>query len=333
MFGGIVALVGVALFAPAGRRSADSEDRFRIVCTFLPNYVFALNVAGDVPGVEVEMMVPPNVGCPHDYALSARDRMTVESADVIVANGLGVEGFAEQLLAMRGEQVIVLSKDCELIERQDYGVEHAAASTSPGDRSGPVHGDDEGHEHEAGEAAGQAHAYEENGEEDHAHPHDHDHGHEAPWNPHVWVSVKEAITQVRALAEELGERDPEHAEAYAANAKAYLERLGALQREVVELKGRFTHTNIVTLHDAFDYLARDLGLNVVTTLERLPGVAPATGDLRAIIEKIRTQRVAAIFTEPAYSDRLAQTIGRETGVQVVPLDPFTSTKEKIEAGA
>lgn len=328
---GILGLVVAALFAPSGKRTAKGDESFRIVCTFLPNYVFALNVAGDVPGVKVQMMVPGNVGCPHDYSLSARDRMLVESADVIVANGLGVEGFVQDLLTHRGEELIILSRHCELLARRDYrqSAVHPPVDDHDADHADHDHAAHDHPQHEHGAHDGEC------DHPDHAHGHK-AHGHASEWNPHVWVSVKEAMTQVRTLAEELARHDPAHAEAYWANAAAYLARLAALQEEVEELAGRFERTNIATLHDAFDYLARDLGLNVVTTLERLPGVAPAAGELKAIIEQIRSHRVAVIFTEPAYSDRLARTIGRETGAEVVSLDPFTSTNvsvERIEATA
>jgi zinc/manganese transport system substrate-binding protein len=46
------------------------------------------NVAG--PGVEVEQIVPDSAS-PHDFELSAQDRQRLEEADLVVANGAGLE--------------------------------------------------------------------------------------------------------------------------------------------------------------------------------------------------------------------------------------------------
>ncbi len=344
---GIVVLL-VAALLPSRWPTADDTpgETTRIVCTFLPSYVFALNVTAGVPDVAVEMMVDPNVGCPHDYALRARDRSLLEQADVIVANGLGVEGFIEQVLERYADRVIVLGEACELIPRR--GAEPAESGGGHHDHAS--HDDHENHDAEAAQAAGHVHdehcdhanesatkatlaydampsAHDGHICDDPTHHHHH-HGHAAsPWNPHVWVSITEAMTQVRVLTDALSRRDPMHAEQYQANAKAYLDRLKQLRIEYESAAGTLTRRNIVTLHDAFDYLARDMGLNVVTTLERLPGVASSSGDLEAINREIHEHDVAAIFTEPAYSDRLARTVSRGTGVPMATLNPFTSYGE------
>lgn len=59
-------------------------------------YVMALNVAGDIPGVEVECLTEPMVGCLHDYQLIPANLKTIGAADVLVANGAGMESFIDK---------------------------------------------------------------------------------------------------------------------------------------------------------------------------------------------------------------------------------------------
>src|SRR5690606_20922099 len=159
------------------------------------------------------------------------------------------------------------------------------------------------HEHEHGAACNHDH-------------HGHDHG---SVNPHVWVSPRQAAIQVRALGDGLAARDPEHAAAYRANAAAYADRLTALHERMRAASRQFTNRRIVPFHDAFAYLARDLDLEVVATLTQDPDHAPSARRIADTIGVIRETRPAAIFFEPAYSDRLARSVSSETGVAMYAL--------------
>lgn len=65
----------------------------RVLASFLPMYLFTVQVVGDVPGVTVELLLPASLGCPHDYALTPGDMRKIASADLFIANGLGMEEF------------------------------------------------------------------------------------------------------------------------------------------------------------------------------------------------------------------------------------------------
>jgi ABC-type Zn uptake system ZnuABC Zn-binding protein ZnuA len=80
----------------------------------------------------------------------------------------------------------------------------------------------------------------------------------------------------------------------------------------------------VTGHAAFDYLARDLGLNIVATLREVPGETGSAAEMARLIDTVRATKPAAIFWEPPFGDKLAETIARETGTAVYPLNPFNT---------
>jgi len=65
----------------------------RVLASFLPMYLFTRNVAGDTPGVIVDLMLPASLGCPHDYALTPGDMRKIAAADLFIANGYGMEEF------------------------------------------------------------------------------------------------------------------------------------------------------------------------------------------------------------------------------------------------
>lgn len=143
-------------------------------------------------------------------------------------------------------------------------------------------------------------------------------------NPHTWVSPRNAILQVRAIEQALAEASPENSPAFRRNADAYIRRLEALVREFDEAAGRFRNRRIVTFHNVFDYLARDLRLTVVGRIEETPGQEPSAGEMAALVRRIRDADAAAVFAEPQYSIRLAETIAKEAGIPVRTLDPVAT---------
>jgi len=143
-------------------------------------------------------------------------------------------------------------------------------------------------------------------------------------NPHTWVSPRNAILQVRAIEQSLSAASPGNAPFFRRNAEAYIERLGALAREFDEAAGRFRNRRIVTFHNVFDFLARDLGLTVVGHIEETPGQEPSAGEVAALVRRIRDTKAAALIAEPQYPVRLAEVIAKEAGIPVRTLDPVAT---------
>lgn len=80
----------VLVWASAAVAQASS---LRVVTSFYPLYVAALNVTDGVEGVEVANMASPHVGCLHDYQLTPSDVRRLAEADVLLVNGAGMESF------------------------------------------------------------------------------------------------------------------------------------------------------------------------------------------------------------------------------------------------
>jgi zinc transport system substrate-binding protein len=70
-----------------------ANQSLRVVTSFYPVYVAALNVTAGIPGVEVSNLASPHVGCLHDYQLTAGDVRRLADADILLVNGAGMEPF------------------------------------------------------------------------------------------------------------------------------------------------------------------------------------------------------------------------------------------------
>ena len=133
----ITIILTIALAGCGGdEQEATDDEPLRIVTSFLPVHLLTLNVVGDLPGVEIEIIIDPAAGDPHNYQLTPGDRLKLERADVVIVNGLGLEGFLEDALAELGDGVTVIeaAEDIEpLPNRPAPGGHHEGEDHEHGD--------------------------------------------------------------------------------------------------------------------------------------------------------------------------------------------------------
>lgn len=157
---------------------------------------------------------------------------------------------------------------------------------------------------------------------------DHDHDHDEEYNPHVWLSVENAIKQVENIENKLIEYNSINKDKYSKNAKEYIEQLSNLDNKIHSELDNIKNKNIVTFHEAFPYFAKEYGLNIVGVVQREAGSEPSAKELQETIEKIKKLDVKAICVEPQYSTKAAETISKETNVKVYTLDPIVTEESK-----
>ena len=169
-------------------------------------------------------------------------------------------------------------------------------------------------------------------------PGDHDHDHAAHeededelLNAHVWLDPALAIRQVENIAQGLSQADPQNAALYAANAQAYAKRLSRLDAELRAQLGALAGEEIVTFHEAFDYFAQAYDLRIAGVIEQEAGEEPGTRDLAETCDLVIERGVRALFVEPQYPQRAAETVARETGAAVYTLDPAVSGDGEMDS--
>ncbi|MDR2390943.1 MAG: metal ABC transporter substrate-binding protein [Planctomycetota bacterium] len=289
-----------ALFPPALRAADRNGGDIKALCTTFPIYLIARNVAADVPGITVDLMIPAALGCPHDYALTPGDMRKLEDADVLIVNGLGMEEFLGTPVEKANPDLIQIDSSKGIDNLLEYPEDH--------DHEEEHEAEDHDHDHDEAEA------------EDH----DHDHGHKHEGvNPHLYVSPSMAARLAENIAEDLARIVPDGAAALRRNAGRYR---GAMERLVDQgraLGSRLANRRIVEPHGAFDYLARDLGLEIVGILQP-HGIDLSAAGMLELLETIRREKPGAIFIEPQYSDKPGLAVSRETGIPLFVLDPVAT---------
>ncbi len=143
-------------------------------------------------------------------------------------------------------------------------------------------------------------------------------------NPHVWVSVSNDIQQTKNIGLQLAALDPDHAAQYSANTTAYVIKLEELKARMHQTLEGVKNRDIITFHEAFPYFAQEFKLNTVAVIEREPGSEPSAAEIAETIETVRESNIKALFAEPQYPAKAAETIANETGAKVFILDPVVT---------
>lgn len=283
--------------------SADAEkESFVITASFYPVYIAALNVAGDIDGVEVRNLTQPQTGCLHDYQLTTEDMKAMADSDVLLINGGGIESFVSKVAKTYPKlSIINLSASFAELPEEDE--------------------EEEDHDHEDS-------AHEDADHEDADHDHDHDHGEQ---NSHFWMDIELYRKEVESMEEGLSIRDPVHADQYKKNAEAYLKKLESLQSEEAELKAALAGKKVVVFHEAFLYLAEDLDMQVTMTMDLDEERQVSAGEVRQVLDALALSDDKIIFAERTYGEEMGDRMTEEASATVIYLDPLTRPKDGQES--
>jgi len=262
--------------------AAEAKQAARILAATFPVYQIARNLSQGIDGIEIDLMIPAGMGCPHDYALTPQDMRKLVRADALIVNGLGMEEFLGAPLGKANPHLKIIDSS-----RGIGWILHTSDA-------------------ERGEAAENK---------------------QIP-NPHLFASPRMAALLAANIARGLAEAYPAGAGRFAANAQAYIQRLNRLADDMAALGGRLPYRRIVTQHGVFDYLARDMGLEVAAVIQAHPGQNPSAAEMLAVAAAIRAKKAAALFTEPQYPEAVGAAIAREAGIVAARLDPAASGPEQ-----
>jgi zinc transport system substrate-binding protein len=152
-------------------------------------------------------------------------------------------------------------------------------------------------------------------------------------DPHVWLDPVLARGEVEAIRAALERSDPAGKAAYADNARAFNARLDALNLSFETGLRDCARREVVVSHAAFGYLTRRYRLEQLPVMGLTPEAEPSPAALAGIVRLARERKVQAIFLEPLVSPRLAETLAREVGVRILPLNPVEGvTTSEAKAG-
>jgi manganese/zinc/iron transport system substrate-binding protein len=124
-------------------------------------------------------------------------------------------------------------------------------------------------------------------------------------DPHVWMDVRGWMKVVEVVAASLSEFDPANAADYKKNAAAYLAKLEQLDGYARKVIGSIPAAQkiMVTAHDAFRYLGRAYGIEVMGIQGLSTESEAGLKDINRIVDTLVERKIPAVFVESSVSDK------------------------------
>lgn len=163
----------------------------------------------------------------------------------------------------------------------------------------------------------ESHSEEGHSEEEHSEE-EHEHG---DLDPHFWLDPIRVAALADAVAADLADIDPDHADDYTARAAALRTDLEALDQRFTDGLASCERSTIVVSHDAFGYLDK-YGLEVAPIAGLSPDAEPTPADLADLQRLIDTDGITTVFGERLASPALTETLASDAGVTTAVLDPI-----------
>jgi zinc transport system substrate-binding protein len=316
-----VSLLASAQFAAVSAAYAEVPN---VVTDMAPIDSLVAQVMGDL-GTSTQLM--PQGASPHGYSLRPSEAKALQAADIVFWTGPVIEPWLDEMI------------DEVAHDAHSVPLALAEGATVLPVREGAtferhVHSDDE-HDHDHGEADHEAHddhaeeAHDDHDDHDHdEHDHDEhghddhdDHDHEGA-DGHAWLDPMNARVWLGVIAEELAEHDPENAAAYAANAAAAQQALDVKIAEIQAELAPISDLRFVVFHDSFQYFENRFGLQATGSISLSDATAPSPARVKEIQDKIKSEGVTCVFSEPQFNAGLVATVLDGTDAKTTVIDPL-----------
>ncbi len=154
-------------------------------------------------------------------------------------------------------------------------------------------------------------------------------------NPHTWLSVKNAMTELDTIYQKVASIDPENEPFYKKNLEEATKQFKQLDNKFeTELKKvNKDEKYFVTSHAAFNYLAKDYGLKQVAVTGISPEDEPSAQQLSKIADFVKKHNITTIFFEGKATPKVAETLAKSTNTKTSTLYTMENlTEEEANLG-
>lgn len=278
-----------------GDKGRDAvDDRLCVVTTIFPYYDFVRQIAGD--RVKLKLVVPAGMDS-HSFEPTPADMIAMQEADVLVLNGGEMEHWVGQVLDSLDTSHMKILTMMDYVDAVEE--EHVEGM------------EEEEHRHE-------------DGFEMHI-----------EYDEHIWTSPVNARAIVKIISQTLSEAAPREKSRFEDNTQAYLKELKELDsqfRQVVN-QGRL-HMIVVADKFPFRYFADEYGLSYRAAFSGCSGdTEPSARTIAYLIDKVKEERIPAVYYLELSSHRTAEIIQEETGAMPLLLHSCHNvTRKQFDEG-
>lgn len=275
--------------------SIAAAEPLKVVTSFSILEDFAQNIGQDKVSVESIIQADQDA---HSFEPTPKDIIKIQSADVVILNGVGFDSWLNKILeANHYEGIIVdVSHNVALLPYHDV----------------EMHANHNEHEH------------------DHDHEHDdHHHHNHGEFDPHIWQDPNNVIIMTQNIRNGLTLAQPESEAYFENNFAEYKIELEALNNYAIHLLKPIDHNGkLMVLHDSFGYLAKAYDLHFVAVSNLNPLAEPSAKRMAELYQLVKKENIRAIFSENIAPSRFIKTLAKDLNLQdggILYSDALTTT--------
>lgn len=283
----------------SGNSEDTSDDSLTVYTTIYPLEYFTERIGG--ADVNIENVIPPGADA-HSFEPTSRTMVDLAESDAFIYSGAGLEEFADTVIeAIENEEVLIVN-----------ATEGVNFISGEGVYSHDHGGEDEHEGHEENE-------------------HD-EHNEVTDSDPHVWLDPNRSITIAENIKNKLIELKPESEDVFEVNFNSLKQDLEELDSEFKNMVGQAENKTFLVSHSAYGYWEDVYGLEQIGISGLSTSDEPSQQEMVEIINLVKENNLKYIYFEPNLSNKIAETIQRETGTETLTLSNLESiTEENINS--
>ncbi len=238
-----------------------------------------------------DVLLPPGSD-PHHYAMRPSEARMLQNADIVLMTSDALTPWLEGALDNLAGGVLRLEmaqmQGAQLLDITDWDAEEGHDDH---DNEGDVHMHDEEHDEHSDD-------------------------------PHLWLNPENAMIFALELAETLATIDPEHADAYLANAQGFSQELSAMITQTEARMALLAGQEHVVNHDAFAYFEVRFGQRALGAVTNSHAARPGAEHLKEMQRLVAEHDIACVLAEPGYVPGLLSVVFEGRPYKIVVADPL-----------
>lgn len=296
-----VSLLTTFVVTGCNAKKIDLSDKVNIVCTIFPEYDWVQQILGNSTKNTTLSLIVKNGVDLHSFQPSAADIVQISTCDLFIFVGGESDKWVKEALSS------ATNKNMKILNLMDLlGENLKEEEIIEGMESEEENNDDETDDEKYSEIE---------------------------YDEHIWLSLQNAQTAVKAITDSLISLDPENAAVYSDNSKTYLQKLSQLnQTYAAQIKSSKKQTVIFCDRFPFRYLTDDYNLRYYAAFPGCSAETEASFETVAFLsKKIDELGINNVCIIDGSNNKLAKTIIQNSSNQkcnIITLDSMQSTTLK-----
>jgi zinc transport system substrate-binding protein len=146
-------------------------------------------------------------------------------------------------------------------------------------------------------------------------------------DPHVWLSIKCAETEVKNIKDGLIKADSKNRDYYQKNCDSYISQLEIVYNDYAAKFKTAKSRDFVTGHAAFAYMCRDFNLEQSSVEDVFAEGEPSAQSLNQLISYCKSKGVKTVFVEDMVSPEVSKTLADSVGADVKTIYTMESSED------